>query len=224
MEECLRARPPSQRQRIYNSLRQDIANYSIGPGSQLFTMDIAAKFGVSHIPVREALASLERDGFVEYNPRLGYFARRLNLENIHADVEMISFALRIGAEKICCQKSKDAKFELTEKYMIEDRYSYLSPDVVLEELGGFYKFIISNVANDIFSNTVECSIQRTMNLRSIAFSQNENFLDHVRERHRFVTAMLNGDSQLADDLVRAAYLRRCESLPDLIHLLHKRAT
>lgn len=223
MGEPLLKRPPSHRERIYDSLRHDISNYSIGPGTQLFTADIAQRYGVSHIPVREALASLERDGFAEYNRRHGYFARALNLENLHADVEMVAFALKIGAEKICFSQSKIARTERSEKFIISQDYASFTPEKILDEMGRFYNFIVSCIKNANFERAAFSSIQRTINLRSIAFSQYENFADHVRERREFITAMLTGDIKLANDLVQEAYVRRRDSLPDLLPVLQRKA-
>lgn len=52
-------------------LRQDLAEGIIGPGQQLRQVEIAARYGVSPTPVREALRLLEADGAIQYSPHRG---------------------------------------------------------------------------------------------------------------------------------------------------------
>jgi DNA-binding GntR family transcriptional regulator len=54
-------------------------------GQHIPEQEIAAQFGVSHGPVREALRALERRGLVEVLPRRGAFAVEISLDSI-ADV------------------------------------------------------------------------------------------------------------------------------------------
>ncbi|MEM9776002.1 MAG: GntR family transcriptional regulator [Chloroflexota bacterium] len=49
---------------IYNELRRAIANGELAEGTQLKQAAIGEQFGVSKIPVREALMMLEADGFI----------------------------------------------------------------------------------------------------------------------------------------------------------------
>lgn len=51
---------------VLEHLRQDIISGRHGPGSKLAPKAIADEYGVSFIPVREALRVLESEGFVEF--------------------------------------------------------------------------------------------------------------------------------------------------------------
>jgi DNA-binding GntR family transcriptional regulator len=53
------------------NLREDISNGFFAPGQRLVLRDLATRYGVSQIPVREALAALARDGLVEIKPHSG---------------------------------------------------------------------------------------------------------------------------------------------------------
>ena len=53
------------------------------PNQRLDEQSLADKFSVSRIPIREALALLERDGLVRCEPRRGTFVVGLTDENIH---------------------------------------------------------------------------------------------------------------------------------------------
>lgn len=70
-------------------LRAAISSGELRPGDRVHQEALAARIGVSLIPVREALRVLEGDGLITYHPRRGYFVTELRL----ADVEEI-YALR----------------------------------------------------------------------------------------------------------------------------------
>ena len=57
--------------RIADELREAISTGDLEPGERLVERKLAERLGVSHIPVREALAKLAEEGLVERTPRRG---------------------------------------------------------------------------------------------------------------------------------------------------------
>lgn len=66
-------------------IKTAIAEGTIAPGARLSPSVLAAEFGISHIPIREALTYLSAIGYVEHSHRLGFFARKLTSEDL-ADI------------------------------------------------------------------------------------------------------------------------------------------
>lgn len=56
---------------IQNLLRNDIVSGELPLGSRLFIEDLATRYGVSHMPVREALRILHGEGLVVIEPNRG---------------------------------------------------------------------------------------------------------------------------------------------------------
>lgn len=69
-------------------LRKSIMTGDIGPGARILPKEVEAQFGVSHIPVREALRSLEGEGWVERLAGGGVIAVDVGLEEITAIWEL----------------------------------------------------------------------------------------------------------------------------------------
>lgn len=67
LEQSLMKRPE-----VYTSLRTEILTCQLPPGAELREQELAARFGVSKSPVREALQDLIREGLVIVQPRQGY--------------------------------------------------------------------------------------------------------------------------------------------------------
>ena len=64
---------------IYGLLRHDIVMLRLRPGERLSENELAARFGTSRAPVREALIRLVEDGLIEVRPQRGSFVSRISL-------------------------------------------------------------------------------------------------------------------------------------------------
>ncbi len=62
---------------ILNELRRVILSGEVLPGTPIPVAEVAARFGVSHIPVRESLKALFAERLVDHRPNAGYTVARL---------------------------------------------------------------------------------------------------------------------------------------------------
>lgn len=90
--------PQPIRSQVYVHLRDQILNRTIEPSSRLVEAQIAKKIGISRTPVREALHLLEKDGFIESVPRVGYYVKKLALDELDE-----IFEIRLVNEKLACR-------------------------------------------------------------------------------------------------------------------------
>jgi DNA-binding GntR family transcriptional regulator len=67
---------------ITERLRQAIITGIIRPSERIRVADLERKFGVSHIPIREALRRLQSEGFVEISPRRTTIAAGVDLADL----------------------------------------------------------------------------------------------------------------------------------------------
>lgn len=79
-------------EQVYSSLRDDILKGYYSSGQQLLQKDLAEKYNVSRIPVREALMQLSRDGLVTIIPYKGAVVSSFSVDELHEIFE-IRFAL-----------------------------------------------------------------------------------------------------------------------------------
>lgn len=56
---------------IADTVRAEIESGELAPGSPLNQIDLAERFGLSRIPIREALRALEGEGYLAYRPNKG---------------------------------------------------------------------------------------------------------------------------------------------------------
>lgn len=96
MSEAIARTMPGQ---IARRIRQKILSGSYAPGMQLLQDSIAADFGVSKIPVREALVQLKSEGLVDIFAHRGFQVRRTSTAEM-AEV----FNLRLAIEPAAAAK------------------------------------------------------------------------------------------------------------------------
>src|SRR5690349_7634714 len=71
--------PASLKRQAYTALKNAIAAMDVYGSRAEIRLDerrLAAEFGISRTPVREAMAQLEREGFVRSEPRRGVYVVR----------------------------------------------------------------------------------------------------------------------------------------------------
>ncbi|WP_207538445.1 GntR family transcriptional regulator [Sabulicella rubraurantiaca] len=65
-------------QRVQEKLREEILAGRMPPGSRIKIADLAARYGLSHMPVREALQALQGEGLVTLSPNRGASVRAVD--------------------------------------------------------------------------------------------------------------------------------------------------
>lgn len=140
---------------VYNRLKHQITHAQIAPGEKISIRQIAEAFGVSTMPVREALRKLQAEGFVHFETR-SVIVRSLSRQEV---VEI--FAIRERLECLATEwaigqiKSEDIEALRETLYAMDDKevgladWQRLNRELHLQlyELSGSAKLIqlITNV-------------------------------------------------------------------------------
>ncbi|RLA00701.1 MAG: GntR family transcriptional regulator [Gammaproteobacteria bacterium] len=117
---------------IYDDLKDRILNNDLIANQPLRQDEIASKFGISKIPVREALRQLESDGLVKFIPRRGAFVVELTeadiLENLEIRVALEIRALELAIPNMTALDITLAREILEEYQQVDDveRWSELN--------------------------------------------------------------------------------------------------
>jgi len=67
---------------VLAQLRDLITSGEVAAGSQLVQEDLAQRWQVSRVPIREALRALSAEGLIEYFPHRGFFVANLSAEDL----------------------------------------------------------------------------------------------------------------------------------------------
>jgi DNA-binding GntR family transcriptional regulator len=94
-----------RRQRIVESLLSDVFQGRLRAGTHLITQELAARFGVSHTPIREALISLAGIGIIDLLPNRGAIVRRVTTHEVR-EVCQVRRVLECEATRSACGRIK----------------------------------------------------------------------------------------------------------------------
>ncbi len=90
-----------RRQTIVQSLMADVVQGRLRAGEHLVTQELAARFGVSHTPIREALIALAGVGVIDLLPNRGAVVRRVSPKEVR-EVCQVRRALECEAARSAC--------------------------------------------------------------------------------------------------------------------------
>ncbi|KUY98086.1 MULTISPECIES: GntR family transcriptional regulator [unclassified Burkholderia] len=84
----MEARPDSTADAVAASLREMIINGELHAGERLVERDLAERFGISRIPMREAIQRLEREGLLDIFRNRGAVVRMLSASDVQEIYDM----------------------------------------------------------------------------------------------------------------------------------------
>jgi DNA-binding GntR family transcriptional regulator len=97
----------SAQTRVVEALRRSIASGSLAPRSQVSESALAAKFGTSRTPIREALKQLQTEGLVKIIPRVGTFVTEPSWQEI-VELSQVKEMLEALAARLVAQRGDSA--------------------------------------------------------------------------------------------------------------------
>ena len=68
---------------VYRALKRDLITLRHAPGAALTEQGLAARYGSSRVPVREACRRLQQEGLLTAVPYKGYFVNQISFQDIH---------------------------------------------------------------------------------------------------------------------------------------------
>jgi DNA-binding GntR family transcriptional regulator len=111
---------PTRAGAVAERLRELIRSGELAPGTHLRQDEFAARFGVSTTPVREAFASLEREGLVRRHPHRGVVVFMPSVEELDELYEIRAVLEPLAAE-IAAKNLSDDDLAALERIVIEMR-------------------------------------------------------------------------------------------------------
>jgi DNA-binding GntR family transcriptional regulator len=185
-------KPGSLRERIYTELRLRLQRCEFGPEDRLVDVDVAARYGTSRMPVREALLQLVNDGYLIGTTR-GFAVPILTLEDVR-DIFEVRKLLEPRAAAHAARDTTD-RADLTLTRAIEEARSAFAG-------GDVERLIMANI--DFRSGWLSCVHNKRL-ATTIA-----RFVDHV-QTVRLETLRRDGTRQVVIDGLEdlyAAFMKR----------------
>jgi len=194
----------SIREKVYDYLREGVLNGKIKAGDRLVESDLADRIGTSRTPVREALHTLEREGLVESQQRVGYVVRPISelevseLCEIRLALEALALRWALSKDPVGLANAMRENLSRCEQRIAEgDLKAFIELDAQFHEL-------ISGIADSSRLMEMTNSIRRYMLRYRIQSIYTEDNVHRAIAGHQAVLkAIEEGDKRAAQRALRA---------------------
>lgn len=169
-------------ERIYQTIKDDIFSFRLLPGERFSENEIAERVAASRTPVREALARLQREGFVEVSFRSGWQVKPfdfMKFEQLY-DVRIV---LELAAVKKLCEMEPAPNLEDLKRIWLvrpEDRLEDGPSVCALDER--FHEQLVEATGNAEMARIHHEITERLRIVRRIDFTQ-ANRIEATYEEH-----------------------------------------
>jgi DNA-binding GntR family transcriptional regulator len=200
------ASPENFKRQAYVALKSAIAAMDIYRSRTEIRLDerrLAQDFGVSRTPVREAMAQLEREGFVRSVPRRGVYVvrktKREVIELITAWAALESMAARLitqtaGDDDVASLRRMFATFDNGEVRAHLDEYSEINIE--------FHQAIIRMSGNTMLIDLAENLFTHMRMIRRKTIGEMDRADRSIRDHIQIIEALEVRDTARAEALVR----------------------
>lgn len=185
----------------YGALLSEIREGRLSPGDRLRETDLAARFGVSRTPVREAIRQLEADGLVTHLPRIGATVRKLDYSEVMELYEMRS-VLECTAARMAARAASDV--EIAEIAAISDELAKAGKGIEASRLNRQFHRALLEAAKNRFLIKSMLALQKAMLiLGRTTLADEERFENAIAEHTAILDALRARDGDAAQIAMHA---------------------
>jgi DNA-binding GntR family transcriptional regulator len=201
------ASPASFKNRAYAALKDVIVSMDVYRSRSDIRLDerrLAQDFGISRTPVREAMAQLEREGFVRSVPRRGIYVVRKTKRDV---IEMITAwaALESMAARLITENAKDDEIAALRKMFtkFEDGELHAKLDEYSEVNIEFHQSIIRMSRNGVLVALAENLFTHMRMIRMKTIGERDRVERSIHDHMHIIEALEERDTARAESLVRS---------------------
>jgi DNA-binding GntR family transcriptional regulator len=192
--------------RAYNALKDVIVTLNVYEQSGEVRLDerqLANDLGISRTPVREAMAQLEREGFVRSVPRRGVYVVRKTKAEV---IELITAwaALESMAARLITRDASDEEIATLRKMFatFEDGRLHAKLDEYSEVNIQFHQAIIGKSHNRVLADLAENLFTHMRMIRRKTIGEQDRADRSIRDHMNIIEALEARDTERAERLVR----------------------
>jgi DNA-binding GntR family transcriptional regulator len=191
------------RKKIILDLREAIIKGEYPPGAHLVENDLCARFKASRTPVREALAQLEKEGFVCMVPGSGAHVTKLSIEDV-SHIYDILIVLEGAASRLACNQISEKQLGKLEEYNFHFEKSLKDYNAdLLFELNDRFHWLITSETGNTYLIDMRSNFRALVNRISRIFLYVPGQMEATIAEHRqIIAALRTRNPSLAEFVMR----------------------
>lgn len=199
------------RAQVYVELRAAILHGVLAPMERITENQIAARFGMSRTPVREAFRRLEAEGLIHVVPQRGSFVSQPSLEGI-LEIYQIRTPLEAMATRIAAETIEPGPLRRLEEILAleQDRTRRLSAERSLRLNREFHAIIFACARNRRLAAML-ASLQDEVHRVRVLWPSTVARLDETWKEHAAILAALKAHDPAAAERCMRQHLERARA-------------
>lgn len=204
-------------ERIRLAIQDEIERGSLRAGDPIDEKSLAAKYGVSRTPVREALLMLTAQKLVTTTPRAGSMVHKPSAAELIGLLEFMGelegVAARLAALRMTtAQRERLMQIHLSSEPLARsgERHRYESANRALHE------HIYACCGNDVVNQEIVAAQRRLANFRRHVFNQPGRLMASFSEHVPLVQALVAGEGDQAAHAMRDHIIGKGKAFADLV--------
>ena len=202
---------------LRDQLEQDIVTGTLRPGERLDEQSLAARFGVSRTPIREALMQLASAGLIDLQRRRGAFVASLSLREVIERFEVMA------ALEGACGALAARRLTAAERHALVDAHEACAreapggdPDAYYYANERFHEAIYAASHNSYLAEQARQLHARLKPYRRLQLRARTRITGSLAEHQAIVDAIQAGDGVSAEQALKEHILIQGERLSDFI--------
>lgn len=192
----------SIQEQVYATLRKNILNMYLEPGTTMSTQELADRLEVSRTPVREALIRLQRDGLVKMLPQRETVVSKIDMERVIQERYMRK-SLETPALRICMERKDETVFREMERSIAVQRE--LCGNQQYDELlacdDEFHRLLFQGAGQDLSWEVLSQMNTHYSRMRLLSLKNKDIMGNVVCQHEALLKAIRDGQLEAAEELL-----------------------
>lgn len=210
------------REKIADAIRDDIIKGRLKAGQRVSEPELAARYGISRTPVREAFRQLTAEGFLQLTPRKGARITYLTEKDVSEFYELKS-VLEGYAAGIAAAKIKDKDLARMEELNDQMQRFHERGDLkhIVKVHNEFHDIFLEAAGNEQLYSTVRQLASRYQRFTILLALTGKN-PEAVSQHRKIIDAFRERDAKRAEELVKAnALLGKELMIKEVLHSMQQ---
>ena len=197
---------------VAERLRAQIFAHTLSPGSWLDEQTLAATFGISRTPMREAIKVLASEGLVTMKPRRGAYVTEVERGDLEQIFAVLAQLEGFAAKEVAIKASESQLNQLDDLHLKLEKAAADRDVEQFFEINVRFHELIMEIAGNRWMNGVVDDLRKVLKLqRRDSLGRSGRLQSALNEHRNILKALIKRDGAAAQEAMQAHLARGLEA-------------
>jgi len=210
-------------EQVYATLKAEIHDFLLVPGDRFSEAELGIRLGVSRTPVREALFRLRNEGFLDVEPKLGWFVQPIDFGKLEQLYDLRIVLELASVQRLCARTQDTPELDpLKELWLVPQAERLTDSRQVGANDEQFHATLVRAAGNVEMARVHWDVTERIRIIRHLDFTRPDRIDATYQEHARILRAVIQRKSDQAQLLLRSHVEQsKAEVRKITLHTLHE---